>query len=141
MAFLSIPPELLYEIVIDLFAEYVDTAVTCPPAEERALAAARSERIPANRDEEAEGDGGDEDEEEEEIAKELDGDELNSTLQLWEQQEANESLPENPLKALLAVCHSLRETSLKVIEDAFGFKRNTAGTYVYISSSFCSYTN
>jgi len=139
MAFSSIPPELLYEIVIDLFAEYVDTAVTCPPAEERALAAARSERIPANRDEEAEGDGGDE--EEEEIAKELEGDQLNSALQLWEQQEANESLPENPLEALLAVCHSLRETSLKVIEDAFGFKRNTAGKYVYISSSFSSYTN
>jgi len=139
MAFSSIPPELLYEIVIDLFAEFVDTAVTCPPAEERALAAARSERISANRDEEAEGDGGDE--EEEEIAKELDDDELNSALQLWEQQEANESLPENPLKALLAVCHSLRETTLKVIEDAFGFKRNTAGTYVYISSSFSSYTN
>jgi len=139
MAFSSIPPELLYEIVIDLFAEFVDTAVTCPPAEERALAAARSERISANRDEEAEGDGGDE--EEEEIAKELDDDELNSALQLWEQQEANESLPENPLKALLAVCHSLRETTLKVIEDAFGFKRNTAGTYVYISSSFSSYAN
>ncbi|CAA7265305.1 unnamed protein product [Cyclocybe aegerita] len=177
MSIKTLPPELLYDIVADVVAGYVDWAVTCPPRGGWETMRSGSEHDFGSDDEEddldedddasyEEDDGAYEQESEDaspplppqddfcstptgldslhvdtsqedpddddylgfDVSEDGDAIDPEDAFQIWCLIESKERLPENHILSLLGVDHSIRETTIKILEDAISIERGPNGS-------------
>jgi Ran GTPase-activating protein (RanGAP) involved in mRNA processing and transport len=135
----SIPLELLYEIIGEVMAQYIDRAITTPPpAELRRIERRRRQHLRfeasfltmlesispgSNVDSECELDGEQSDDEDEDEPVEETDDEVRA----WEEHEGQDPLPRNPISPLLLISRGFHEITLKVLFEALGTSRDETG--------------
>lgn len=148
---LQLPPELLYEVISDVVASWIDLAITAPisvaPAQDASVEASPGASGSTVGDEL----GGVEDDEEvsddEEDGDETDVDvdppshsELRRQLvQRAASIDVDESLPPNYVESLLLVSHVVREVTLRILSEALDIPRDPDGRLV--RSSFLNSGN
>ncbi|KAF4586170.1 hypothetical protein EYR38_010444 [Pleurotus pulmonarius] len=142
-------PELLYEVISDVVASWIDLAITAPisvaPAQDGAVDASPG-GSGSEAGEELGGTNDDDDEwDEEEDGDDTDGDgdvdpSSHSELrrQLLERAasiDVDKSLPPNYVEPLLLVSHVVREVTLRILSEALDIPRYSDGRLVRSSSS------
>jgi hypothetical protein len=104
---LSIPPEILHDIIGDNVAEYINLCITVVPAHD------------TTRSDHETGDEGDEG----------DGIEHGEDGLRWEELEAAERLPINFISPLLSVTHQFRDITNEILAKVLAIERRSDGRY------------
>lgn len=114
---LNVPPEILYDILAEVFSAYIDYAITLPPPHELRRIKRIQLRLSQGRTDQAGADSSEDD------MLDLPGLSLSEPqLPVWDAREAAEPLPENQLTPLLLVCHRFREIATQLFQDALGYR-------------------
>lgn len=124
-----VPPELLYDILAEVYSAYIDFAITVPPPHE--LRRIQRQQAQLSQLDDLTGENtaveniqtnavGAAPEDEDDL---LDVPELSaSMLATWEAREAADPLPESQITPLLSVSRYIREIAMKVLHDALGYR-------------------
>jgi hypothetical protein len=121
----TIPPELLFDILVEIVAGYIDRAITVPPANERReILQSFNSPVPVPQLQKPDVESMVEDslavmnvDIEAELA-EVHGIIDDDEQQRWEMQETEERLAENEIVPLLSVSRYLRATTLEILRAA-----------------------
>lgn len=135
----KVPPEILYDILAEVYSAYIDYAITVPPPHELRRIQRQQNQLGQLDDQPGENLAVENDQtnaidttpvDEDEL---LDAPELSAPmLATWEAREAADPLPESQITPLLSVSRHIREIAMKVLHDALGYR---CGEEKYVQTS------
>lgn len=145
---LQLPPELLYEVISDVVASWIDLAITAPigvaPAQDASADASpgasggtAGDDLGIEGGEEVSDDDDDGDETDVDIDPPSHSERRRQLVEHAASIDVDESLPPNYVEPLLLVSHVVREVTLRILSEALDIPRDPDGRLVRSLLQLC----